>query len=128
MGKPSEIKWFEVVEFSDGETIMSISPDGESKNERPVILQRRFYDEDGNPVLLVATVDMDGVPPAAMERARLALAANQIEPTLLLPRGMIHLASLKPISDAKAKRLVERAKKAAESKRKASEPSVLVKP
>lgn len=102
--------WFKLTEFLDDDVhLMDVKVEGEEK-PRPIYLQAKLYDKEGNPVLVVTTVDMEAMPIAAMHNLRNLLMANQMAPVLMVP-PMVKLMRLKRITNQEAKRAKDRLKK-----------------
>ena len=106
--KPIEGQWHQVVEIAEEgkepQKVMEVtSEDGAA---RPVMVQAQLYDETGEQILLIATMNMDGVPPPVVNNIRKLLQAQYITPTLILP-DCINLMRLKPITK-KAAQAIQR--------------------
>ena len=104
--KPIGGQWHQVTEIQEEgkepQKVMEVTAeDGEA---RPVLIQAQFHDETGEQILLVATMNMDGVPPVVVNNLRKLLQAQYITPTLILPDS-IKLMRLKPMSKKDAQKI-----------------------
>lgn len=99
-------QWYRLTEsFVDGEPQKLMEITVEDGQARPILLQAQFFDEKGERILMVANMNMEGVPPKVVENTRRLLQAQNITPTLILPE-VIKLLRLVSVSKVEANRIM----------------------
>jgi hypothetical protein len=103
MSDKSNLQWFELVTMSDGKIALDIETE---QGQQPAIVTSNFFNEQGEPVLMSVCLPMEGLAPQQVRQYQMVIEANFQKPTLIVD-SRIKLVRLKPISDARAKHILE---------------------
>ena len=105
-------RWFKLTELVDTEhrlVDLGGEPGEGQPPPRPVYSAGRYFDADGELMLVAAQVDMSGMPFAILNQARQVIQAQNLAPVLMVPPEL-RMMRFKPISNREAERVKARLK------------------
>jgi hypothetical protein len=105
-------QWFKMTELIDTEhrlVDLGGEPGEGQPPPRPVYSAGRYFDADGELMLVAAQVDMSGMPFSILNQARQVLQAQALAPVLMVPPEL-RMMRFKPISNREAERVKARLK------------------
>lgn len=100
--KNKDGQWYEIDRAVVGD---NDQPMGEL-NGRKAVLRANVYDKEGNPLLMVVEVEMDGTPIHTLEQFRRVLTMQNLTPVLMVP-PQVRFLRLKKLSDVETRRMLQ---------------------
>lgn len=80
-------------------------------NGQKGVLRANIYDKNGDPLLMVIEIPMDGIPIQMLEQFRQALTVQNLTPIMLIP-PQVKCLQLKAMSDVQVRRMMTSTKEA----------------